>query len=88
MECFAKEKGEDEDKVDLTAGLVAEKLDLEKMSLVYLERCIMEALRLDPPINLTTIHETVGNVKLQNGHIVPKGTRFAFNLVAIHRDID
>ena len=50
--------------MELTAGLVAEKLDFEKMSLVYLERCIMEALRLDPPITLTTIHETIGDVKL------------------------
>ena len=79
---------EETESIDMTAGLVAERLDFDKMKLVYLERCIMEALRLDPPIPLSTIHETIGDVKLHNGERIPKGTKFAFNFVAIHRDID
>ena len=46
----------------------------------------MEALRLDPPIPLSTLHITTNECKLDNGELLPKGTRFMFNLFAIHRD--
>ena len=35
---------------------------------------------------MTTTHITTADVKLQNGEFLPKGTNFAFNLFAIHRD--
>ena len=68
------------------AKQVANNLNFEKIKLTFLERCIMEAIRLDPPIPMTTIHETTGDCKLLNGEYLPKGTRFSFNMVAIHRD--
>ena len=78
----------DEQRFELTAGLVAKKLDFDKMQLVYLERCIMEALRLDPPLTISAIHETIAEVKLENGSRISKGTLFTFNFTAIHRNVD
>lgn len=76
------------DIANLGAKYVAKNLDFEKQRFVYLERCLMEALRLDPPIPLVTIHETTADSKLGNGEVLPKGTRFTFNMVAIHRDVE
>ena len=72
----------------LTAKYVAENLDFGKQRLIYLERCLMEAIRLDPPIPITTVHKTTADTKMSNGEKLPKGTRFTFNMVAIHRDVE
>ena len=39
----------------------------------------MEALRLDPPIPLSTLHITTSECKLDNGELLPKDTRFILN---------
>ena len=65
---------------------MSEKLDVEKDELLWLERCLMEAMRLDPPIPITTVHETTQDTKLCNGAIIPKGTHFLINMFALHRD--
>jgi len=46
----------------------------------------MEAMRLDPPIPITTVHETTEDLKLKTGQRVPKGTNFCVNMYALHRD--
>ena len=80
------ENAEDRSDAKLTAGLIQKKLSHEVQELLYWERCFMEALRLDPPIPLSTIHETTADCKLINGEYISKGTRFSFNFYAIHRD--
>lgn len=72
-----------------SASLVKEKLDIEEDDdLMYLERCIMEALRIDPPLALSSFSETTTDVKLPNSERLPKGTKFSINFVAIHRDVN
>jgi cytochrome P450 len=46
----------------------------------------MEATRLDPPIPIAMIMETLMDTKLSNAKLIPKGTLFTFNLYAMHRD--
>ena len=48
----------------------------------------MEALRIDPPLALSSFSETLTDVKLPNGERLPKGTKFSFNFAAIHRDVN
>ena len=78
---------ESRNSIDLTASLLMKKFDHEKYSLLYQERCLMEALRIDPPIPFSTMHVTTGECKLANGELLPKGTRFSFNFFAIHHDV-
>ena len=53
----------------------------------------MEALRLDPPIPLSTMLITTEDVRLgkdsheKKADVLPKGTRFMFNFFQIHRDV-
>lgn len=71
---------------ELSATLLAKKMDLDKDELLYLERCLMEALRLDPPIPVSTMHKVTEDCRMHNGELLPRGTRFMFNFFAIHRD--
>lgn len=82
------EKNDVKPASSLGAKYVAENLDFDKQKLIYLERCIKEAIRLDPPISVTTIHKTTADAKLGSGEKLPKGTHFMFNMVAIHRDVE
>lgn len=54
-EAVSENKADDTilDSPKLTASSICSKLDLEENHLLYLERCIMEATRLDPPVPLS-----------------------------------
>lgn len=80
--------GEDEltESTSLTATKISETLDLEEHQLINLERCLMEAARIDPPLPLTTVHTTTEDVKLVDGQRIAKGTDFLIDLYALHRD--
>ncbi|XP_016995846.3 probable cytochrome P450 313a2 [Drosophila takahashii] len=59
--------------------------DLQK--LVYLDRVLNEALRLIPSIPIIT-RDTMADLPLSNGVIVPKGVMIGVDIFSIHRNKD
>ncbi|KAH8357254.1 hypothetical protein KR084_012687 [Drosophila pseudotakahashii] len=59
--------------------------DLQK--LVYLDRVLNEAMRLIPSIPIVT-RETVADLPLSNGVIIPKGVTLGVDIFSIHRNKD
>ena len=72
-------------KEKLTATKVSERFDLDEQKHLYLERCLMEALRLDPPVPMTVIHTTTADCKIESGERIPKGTKFAIKSESIYQ---
>ena len=75
------------DAPELTASLIMQELDHENSNLLWQERSLMEAMRLDPPNHMSQVHITTGDAKMSNGERIPRGTRFQINLFAINRDV-
>jgi cytochrome P450 len=57
----------------------------DRKKLPYLDACILEALRLCPPIPLAIPHATTADIEYR-GKTISKGTIVFSNIYAIHRD--
>lgn len=73
----------------VTATDLSKNFDPDTMKLTKQVNCLMEAMRLDPPIPMLNYHQTIADVKFtksKTGMVIPKGTRFSVNISALHRD--
>ncbi|XP_034255714.1 cytochrome P450 4g15-like [Thrips palmi] len=59
----------------------------DTLEMKYLERCIMETLRLFPPVPLIARHVSK-NVRLASGYVVPESTTVVIPPFLLHRDPD
>ena len=77
-------------------GLNADEMahHLGGVDLEYVDTCFMEAMRIDPPFPLSTMHIAMDNIEIKSlddeGNKkklqVPKGTQFQLNIAAIQND--
>uniref|UniRef100_A0A182K0T9 Cytochrome P450 n=1 Tax=Anopheles christyi TaxID=43041 RepID=A0A182K0T9_9DIPT len=81
-----QEKAREEIMSVFPAGIEMETTPEALSQLVYLERCVLEALRLCPSAPFVS-RVCTEDIEV-DGYIIPQGTNFAFSIIALHRRKD